>query len=537
MIAGISVAGLLLPEAVAYAGIAGLPPQRAILAAIAGALAYALIGRSRFAIVSPTSSSAAILAASLGAIPGDATMRMALATITVALVGLVFLVAAAARLGALTGFVSRPALRGFAFGLAITIILKQMPVLVGIDLHAPDLYRLVPALLARLPQWHPASVATGAVALTALLLLRRVPACPAAFVVLAGGITASMLLDLPAHGVAVVGPISLIPAWPVFPALSSDALARLAGLILPLVLILFAESWGTMRALALRHGDTIEPDRELAALGVSNLAAAALQGMPVGAGFSAGSASEAAGAESRMTGVIAAVGLALLMLAGARLVAHLPTPVLAAVVIAALTHALDPAPLVRLWRLRRDRLVAFGAVAGVLLFGVLNGMILAIVLSLATLVQRMSSPQLVRLGRLGESHDFVDVARHPEAISPPGIAIWRPAEPLFFANADRVLGLVVTRLAAEPATRTVILSLEQSFDLDTTALDALGEFDVTLRAHGVTLRLARVRDPIRDLLEAAGAGNLVGRTSFSVDDAVAIARGSPLARAEQRESP
>jgi MFS superfamily sulfate permease-like transporter len=200
--------------------------------------------------------------------------------------------------------------------------------------------------------------------------------------------------------------------------------------------------------------------------------------------------------------------------------------VLAAVVIAALTHALDPAPLVRLWRLRRDRLVAFGAVAGVLLFGVLNGMILAIVLSLATLVQRMSSPQLVRLGRLGESHDFVDVARHPEAISPAGIAIWRPAEPLFFANADRVLSLVAARQTTEAAARTIILSLEESFDLDTTALDALGEFDATLRAHGVTLRLARVRDPIRDLLKAAGADDLVRRTSFSVDDAVAAAMGS-----------
>lgn len=523
MIAGLSVAGLLLPEAVAYAGIAGLPPQRAILAAVAGALAYAAIGRSRFAIVSPTSSSAAILAAALGALAIHPDMKLALATIAVALTGLLFLAAAAARLGGFTGFISRPVLRGFAFGLAITIIARQSPAIAGVSVPAPNIFILLRDLTAMLPAWHGASVATGAVALVALLLLRHFRGFPGAALVLAAGIAASPVLDLPARGVAVVGVIDITPALPALPDLSWRTLSHLAEMVLPLVLILFAESWGTMRALALRHGDTIEPSRELAALGAANLAAAAVQGMPVGAGFSAGSAAEAAGAQTRATGVIAALGLALLMLFGAPLIAHLPQPVLAAVVIAALTHALDPGPLVRLWRLGRDQYVAIIAALGVLVFGVLNGMLLAILLSVVALVQRMAAPRLVRLGRLGDGHAFVDVGRHPDAGLPPGLAIWRPAEPLFFANAEQVLDRIGRRQMAEPGSRVVILSLEGTFDLDSTSLDALLEFDAWMKSNGVTVRLARARDHVRDLLAAAGAEDLVARSDYSVDDAVAAA--------------
>lgn len=525
LIAGLSVAGLMLPEAVAYAGIAGLPPQRAIFAAIAGCLVYALVGRSRFAIVSPTSSSAAILAAALAVMPGDAASKALLATLAVGLCGLFFVIAALARLGGLTGFISRPVLRGFAFGLAVTIIMRQLPAVTGVPVPAPDIFQLAWGLVSSLPSWHGASVAIGVVALVALLALRRFPAVPGAFVVLVGGVAVSAALGLGARGVAVVGVIDMTLSWPTLTPLPWRTLLQLAELVLPLVLILFAESWGTMRALALRHGDTIEPNRELGALGLANAAAALVQGMPVGAGFSVGSASEAAGAASRATAAIAAVGLALLILVAAPLVALLPQPVLAAVVIAALTHALNPAPLWQLWRLNRDQYVALGAAAGVILFGVLNGMLFAIVLSLVALVSRLATPNIARLGRLAGSHDFVDLARHPDAVSPPGIAIWRPAVPLFFANAETVLGVIARRQAAEPQTRVVIVSLEESSDLDSTAAEALIEFDARMKALGLTLLLARVGDRVRDLLKVAGATDLVGRTSYSVDDAVAAANG------------
>ena len=520
LIAGLSVGGLLLPEAVAYAGIAGLEPQRAILAGVVGALVYALVGRSRFAIVSATSSSAAILAATLAAVPGDAASKAGIATIIVALVGVLFVLAAVARLGALTGFISRPVLRGFAFGLAVTIILGQAPVLVGAPIHAPDLFHLVVALARAAPEWNGPSLSIGIVSVVALLLLRRFPVLPGAFLVLAAGVAASIAFDLPARGVAVVGAIDILPRWPLLPALSWLEYSQIAQFALPLVLILFAESWGTIRALALRHGDVVEPNRELGALGLANLASALVQGMPVGAGFSAGAASEAAGAVTRMTAIVAALALATLVAFAGPLIAALPKPVLAAVVIVALSHALDPAPLVRLWRLGRDQYVALGAAAGVLVFGVLDGMLVAIVLSLAALLQRLARPGVMRLGRLAGGHNYVDLARHPEAVSPSDMVIWRPTQPLFFANAERTFSLITLQMRAVPAVSAVVVSLEESLDLDSTALDVLIEFDRAMGAAHIRLQLARVHDQVRDLLAAAGASDLVARSSYSVDDAV-----------------
>ena len=519
-VAGLSIAGLMLPEAIAYAGIAGLPPQRAILAAMVGALAYLVLGRSRFAIISPTSSAAAILAAALASLPPGVGSASGAATLIVAMVGAMFCVLAAARLGGLASFISRPVLRGFAFGLAITIIIKQLPIVVGLPLHRPTIGALLLALIDAAGQWHMASVATACCALAALLLLRRVPWLPGAFLVLAGGIGASMLLDLPAHGVASVGMIDLLPRWEALNWPDWQQLSSIAQLAAPIVLILFAESWGTMRTLALRHGDHVDPNREMAALGLANIAAALVRGMPVGAGFSAGSAAEAAGAQSRWTGLVAVCALAALVGLAMPLVARLPEPVLAAVVVAALLHALDPAPLLRLWRIRRDSVAALGAAVGVLLLGVLDGMLFAIGLSLALLIRRLAAPELSPLGQLGEGHDYVDLRRHPDAASPPGMMILRPAEPLFFANAERVLGRVADLLRQQPDRRQLILSLEESFDLDSTALDALIEFDALMRARGIALQLARVRDHVRDLMQAAGATDLIARSSYSVDDAV-----------------
>ena len=223
LFAGISVAGLMLPEAVAYASIRRARPRPRDPRGDCGVPRLCAGRAEPVAIVAPTSASATILAAALAAMPGDAAAREAIATVAVAMAGGLFLLAWALRLGGLTGFIARPVLRGFAFGLAITIILRQLPALVGVDLPAPDIFRLAWALLRALPHWHLASLMTGAVALAALLGLRRVPMLPGAFIVLALGILASTLLDLPAHGVAVVGTISVTPAWPVLPRLSFNS--------------------------------------------------------------------------------------------------------------------------------------------------------------------------------------------------------------------------------------------------------------------------------------------------------------------------
>lgn len=529
-ISGLSIAGLMLPEGVAYAGIAGLAPGRALAGAIAGSLAYVLAGRSRFAIISPTSSSAAILAAAIGGLlveggsPPDPAMREALATALVAMVGIIFLGLALFRLGSLSGFISRPVLRGFAFGLAVTIIIRQLPKLLGLPVVSGPVWAVLGHILA-----HPGSISLpslllGGGSVAALIALRRAPQWPGALLVIVTGIALGSSVDLARWGVSMAGPVSLAAPTLALPPLAM--VPQLAQLAAPIALILFAESWGTMRNLALRHGDPLSANRELGALGLANLAAALAQGMPVGAGFSAGSANEAAGATSRFSAACAALALLTLALFAAGAIARIPEPMLAGVVVAALTHALSPAPFVRLFRLRRDHWIALVAAAGVLLLGVLDGMLAAIALSIAHLLYDLAHPSLSELGQVGTSHDYVDIARHPEAHRLPDTEIWRPNAPLVFANAETVLGLIAQRARAAPI-RLLVLSLEESDDLDSTAIDALDEFATSLGQAGIQVILARAHDRVRAVLAAAGLKALAQSATFSVADAAKAATPAP----------
>ena len=521
VVAGISVAGLMLPEAVAYAGIAGLAPGRAILAAIVGSAVYAIVGQSRFAIVAPTSSSAAILAAAMATLSGTAIDKSLLATAITGVVGATFLLMALLRLGGVAAFISRPVLRGFAFGLAVTIIARQMPTLLGLEIHTPSFAALVVSLVTHIGQTNLFTLAIGGIALASLLLLRRYTKLPGSLVVLLAGIALASLVDLPRHGVALVGPITLVAVSPTLPDYRPAEWSRIVQLTLPLMLILFAESWGTMRALALRTGDTLSGNRELAALGGANILAALAQGMPVGAGFSAGSASEAAGATTRLTCLVASLGLAAMILLAAPAVARIPEPVLAAVVIAALTHALTPGPIIRLFRIDRDQWIALAAALGVIAFGVLDGMLLAVALSVGALLHRLAAPKLSELGRMPGSHDFVDMTQHADAVAVNGVAIFRPNAPLFFANADSIVAQVAAESTQRPASIAIVLSLEESDDLDSSAVEALAELTKTLAAQSKTLHLARVHDRSRAVLNAAGMNQLADSAGFSVADAVA----------------
>jgi MFS superfamily sulfate permease-like transporter len=446
----------------------------------------------------------------------------------VALTSLIFIFASLLRLGNLAVFVSRPVLRGFAFGLAITIMLKQIPELVGYKISAPDIPRLAAGILHGIPEWHVPSVVIGIAAFSALMMFRRFPALPGSFIVLAVGILASWAFSLKNHGVAVVGSIDFTPHWPEITSVKWSEIREVFPYTLSLALILFAESWGTIRSLSLRHGESPSANREVGAIGVANLVSAVIQGMPVGAGFSAGQASEAAGAETRATAVIAAIVLAFLVFFFMSEIAILPKPVLAAVVIAALSHAVDPSPLFRLWHLKRDWVVAVAAAIGVISLGVIDGVVLAIVLSMAALLHKLAYPQVAQLGRFGSGHDFVDIARHHDAAAVEGVGIWRPSQQLFFANADPVLGVIRKDIESDPSLRAVVISLEESIDLDSTALEALVEFDGVVRVRGLRLQYARVHDRVRDLFVSSGS-TLSGYCSYSVDDAVSAAVGETAA--------
>ena len=503
-VAGLVVAGLLIPEAIAYASIAGLPASHAIIAALVGLSVYAALGNSRYAIVSPTSSSAAVLAAGLATLAApDPATRALMAFAIVAVVGIMFIAAGILKFGYLASFVSRPVLRGFAFGLAVSIVVRQLPTIVGIKVAGSNPAAQLARFVMSESQWNIVSAVIGIVALIVLLGLRRLPAIPGAVVVMAGGVGVSFLIDLPGHHVAQIGPLALTVAIPALLTLTQDQWLALTNAALPLALIVFAEAWGTTRALALRHGDSIEPNRELVALGVANLVSGGLGGLAVGAGFSASSAGEAAGATNRATGVIAAVALIVLILLAGPLIARVPNAILAAVVIAALIHALDPQPILRLWQIDRDQVIASVAAIGVFTFGVLDGMLFAVALSVVALIRRIATPELAILGRLGDSHNYVDLVHHPEAHTDPATLIVRPGEPMFFANAERILS-AVERRAADANVRFVVLSLEDSGDLDSTALDALAESASRLAANGRQLTLARLKDPLRDLLTRAG---------------------------------
>lgn len=526
LIAGLSVAGLLLPESIAYASIAGLAPQHAFFAAIVGLLVYAASGRSNYAIVTPTSSSAAILAAAAAAVAYDTPQahREALAFGAVCLAGLFFVIAGVLRLGRLSSFISRPVLRGFAFGLAVTIVVKQLPSILSVAGVSGNPFQMSVALALRWREWNVASLSLGAVALVALLALRRLPALPGAFVVLVAGVLFSYSVDLGALGVRLVGAIDVVPERPNLPDLAWREWTRLGEVALPLFLIIYTESWGSMRNMALRHGEQLDASRELIALGLANIGSGLMRGQPVGAGFSGTSANDAAGARTRLAGVVAALAMCVMIALGGPAIARLPEPVLAAVVIVALAHALDPGPLVRLWRIDRDQYVALAAALGVMVLGVVDGMLLAVALSVVAILQRMATPKVVSLGRLRDTHDFVETTR-PGVNLDPRIEVLRPTQPLFFANADVVFADIAERVRGNRAARAVILSLEETTSLDSTSLDGLVECDRRLEAEGRRLYLARVKQSIVETLTRAGAGDLANRAArnFSVADAWAAA--------------
>ena len=523
LLAGISVAGVLLPEAVAYAAIAGVEPMHALLAALLGLCIYPFFGTSRFAVVSPTSSAAAVFASAV--VMGGPAMGYAL----VGLTGVLFLLAASLRAGFLGAFISRPVLRGFAWALGLTIMVKQLPHIAGLQVHTLQTGPLAWELLMRAAQWHQPSLVLGAASLALWLALyhglRRWLFLPTSLLVLGLGVALSAALQLGAQGVALVGHIAWQPlAWNVT-HLSNERWLQAMELAPALLLILFAESWGSVRSLALQSGDRVDANRELLALGVANLSCGLVQGLPVGAGFSAAAANHAAGGRSKWAGVAAALALALLLWLARPWLALLPLPVLAAVVIGILSHNFWPRAILTSLHLGGDAWLALVAAAGVFVFGVLPGMLLAVALSLLLAIRRFSQPLVTELGLLPGTRDYLDRKLHPDATAQAGTLIMRPEEPLFFANAEQVFHYVLRRVDSTQA-RVVVLSLEVCDDLDSTAVEALAEFSASLEQQGRDLLLARVKDRPRQALVRMGltdasAGGLA--LFWSVDDAARAA--------------
>jgi len=523
-IAGLSVAGVLLPASVAYAAIANLPPQTGIIGMLVGLVCYGIFGASRFAIVSPTSSAAMIMAVAIASFAaGDDALQKMIPVALVLMTGAFFLFAAAAKLGNITDFIAKPALKGFTFGLVVIIAAKQFASIVGVPTSGISLYPTAKALLLHINHWNWNGLAIGAGALGILFLCRRFKYVPGGLVVIALGILLSRFVDLSTRGILLVGEIDLSSLNILFPTLDRIQWLNLVKIALALAMVLYSESYGSIRSFALKHGDATSPNRDLFALGLSNVLSGLFGGMPSGAGYSQTAANEAAGATSRWSGVISAVVLLGIILAFLQVVALTPYPVLAAIVIYSVSDTLRPEALRPYFAWKRDRLVVVTAVIGVFIFGVLDGLLAAIAMSIVLLLRRFSETNISVLGRLGNTHDFVPLSLETHTQTVDGILILRPEQPLFFANCEQILNHIRDKITAEEEQiHSIIISMGASPDVDSSTLESFHDFFVSLEETPKRLVFARLKEPAYQALsKILPPGTTAITLSYrSVDDAV-----------------
>ncbi|MEV6506157.1 SulP family inorganic anion transporter [Streptomyces sp. NPDC051642] len=519
---------LIVPESVAYAQIAGVPPQNAFYAAPVALLVYALFGRSRFLLVGATSAAAVLSAATVSDVSSDAGAAVGLSAALAVIVGAILVAAGVARLGFLTDFLAEPALVGFLFGMALTIIVRQLAKLVGVSSGDGNFFGRLWTVLRHAPDWSLVTLAVGAAALALLLVLERyVPRLPASLIVLALGLAVSAGAGLKNHGVEIVGKIPSAVPVPHLPGIGAHDWLLLAGGAFGVALVVFAEAFSIASRFAREHGDEVDADREMISVGASNVAVGFFRGFTVSGSASRSAAAEGAGGRSPMVSVIAAV---LILVTGAFLTplfTDLPEPVLGAIVIVAVRDFLKVGELRRYARLDRPSLwVALTALIGVLLFDLLPGLLLAVALSLALFIAAAGRPRLAVLGHLPGTHLYGDTDEHDDARVTPGVLVTRPDGALFFGNVSRTkLGVSALLKRADPSPHAVVLDIGASFHLGVPVLDVLDELREELARDGILLHLARVRARAReDLVRHPLAGELgAGALHASVEEAVLAA--------------
>lgn len=526
LVAGLTAAAVVLPKALAYATVAGLPVAVGLYTAFLPTAIYALTGGSRVLSVSTTTTIAILTGAQLSLVVPDgdpARLVQALATLA-ALVGALLLVAAALRLGFVASFISTPVLAGFKAGIGFVIVLDQLPKLLGVHLEKQGFLRDALALLGHVPE---ASLTTVAVAAATLLVLvgmeRLWPHSPAPLVAVAGGIAASWLLGLDERGAATVGTIPRgLPSL----TLPDPALARalLPG-ALGIALMSFTESIAAGRAFARRDDPLIDANRELAATGVANLGGALFGAMPAGGGTSQTAVVRQAGGRTQKASLVTAAAAALTMLLLAPVLGLLPQATLAAVVIVYSLGLIQPTELAAIRRVRtmefRWALVAF---LGVLVFGTLQGILVAIVVSLISLSSQTARPQVYAVGRKRGA----DVLRrlspeHPDDETFPGLLIARPEGRIFFANAQSVADQV-NALIEQHRPRVVALDMSRVPDIEYSALEMLVEAERRSAARGFELWLVGLNPGVLEVVRRSGLGDRLGRERMLFNARAAIER-------------
>jgi SulP family sulfate permease len=522
VVAGLTLWGLVIPEGMAYAGIAGLPPQAGLYTLVASLLIYALLGTSRHLSVQATSATAALLATSVAAAlvaadaGSDAQAYAAYAAAFVLITAIVFLAAGLARLGFITQFLSKPVMDGFVVGLAVFVAVGQLYKLFGVPKPSGNTVQKLAGTIKDLPQTNWTTLAVGASALALLFLLPRLSKkIPAGLVVLFGYITLSAVLDLQDHrGVAVVGALPQgLPSLGVPQGVPMSAWLGMALPAIGVLLVAYSEALGVAHEFAEKHGYEVDADQELRAHGVVNFASGLFGGMIAGGSMSASAVKEGAGAYSQVANLVAWIATVVTLLLLTPLFAPLPEAVLAALIIHAVWHIITSRKLLKLLRESQVE-VWFGVLAlgGVLLIDVLAGMVIGLLASLLFVIYRTSRPHVSSLGRVpGVPGVYTDLTRHPEDTPVPGVLIVRLDAQLYYANALTVRDRVKALLAEmDPPARALVFDADTQDEIDVTSTDILRGMVKQLQGNGIAVYLAALHEPVLEhgrktgLLESIG---------------------------------
>ncbi|MFG3593745.1 SulP family inorganic anion transporter [Bradyrhizobium sp. RDI18] len=516
IVAGVTLAAYGIPVSLAYAGLAGLPPQVGVYGYMLGGLGYALLGSSRQLAIGPTSAISLMIAGTVGAMAdGDAQRYFQIASLAGFTVAALCVIAWLFRLSTLVKLISDSVLVGFKAGAGLTIAMTQLPSLFGVAGGGHNFFERAWVFSAQIGQVQYIVLLVGIIAVGLIVLGERlVPGKPVALGVVALAIVAATILGLPALGVPTTGEV---PAG--LPTLGGPAL-RLRDVegIVPLaagcLLLAYIESVSAARTFAAKHGYVLDPRQELLGLGAANLAAAMGHGYPVAGGLSQSAVNDKAGARTPLALVFASITLALCLLFLTGLLENLPKAVLAAVVLTAVYGLLDFPALLRMWRLSRlDFYAAAIALGAVLLLGILQGILLAALASILLLLARVSRPHVAFLGRIPGTNNFSDLERHPENEPLPGVVVFRPEASLIYVNADVVMEAVLTRLGqADPHTlRLIVCDLSASPYMDLAGAQMLHRLHGELVGHKIGLRIIGAHGAVRELLRADGVESKVGR--------------------------
>ena len=477
-VAGLTIMALLVPEGMAYAQLAGVPPQAAFYAAPIGLILFAIFGTSRQLVVA-VSSAVAVMSASIvgGLVEADSAEFIVMTAALAILAGIVSVLAGLLRLGRIAQFFSESVLTGFVSGLALVIMIKQVPKLFGLEPVQGNFWERTIEIIRELPETHLITMAVGLSALVLMIFLEhRLKRIPAALVILIYGIAVVSVFNLAVQGVEIIGDIPSGLAPPQIPDISLEAWASLIPGAFALTLVMFSEGIGPDRSFASKHKYEIDENQELIAMGASNIGAGFFQGFPIGASLSKSAASDAAGGKTQMAGIIAALATAAVALFFTPLFFNLPEAALGAIVIVAVSGMFKPQEFRRLYWLRRQEFwLALITFLAVLTFEeVLVGLLIGVLFSLLALIARASSPKMSILGRLPGTIAYRSTTYYPDAIQKPGLLIVRADEGIFFANAASLRNALRSQItASDPPIRATIFDMEMTDELDVPSTEML----------------------------------------------------------------